>query len=114
MNNSKIAIDNVSLEMDDQVDNKPMLRQRETELVGIIEALEHVSGSNYWKLLQDKVLNGVLESLQHRLRNEKNPTEIYRLQGQIVWAEKYTDLDKLAQVYRNDLQNIRKQLNANN
>lgn len=112
MNNSKIAIENVSLAEDEAVDNKPMLRQRETEITSILEALEHVSGSAYWKTIQDKVLSGVLESLQRRIRSEKNPTEIYRLQGQIVWAEKYSDLNKMSQAYKNELTNIRKKLNG--
>jgi|SRR3990167_1243333 len=114
MNNSKIAIDNISLDMEETLDIKPMLRQKETELTEIIEAIEHISGSDYWKILQNKVLNGVLENLQHRLRSEKNPTEIYRLQGQIVWAEKYTDLDKMTQAYRQELSNVRSKLNENN
>jgi hypothetical protein len=110
MNNSKIAIDNISIDFEEPLDTKPMLRQKETELLEIIEAIEKIGASAYWKLLQDKVFNGVMEALQNRIRSEKNPTEIYRLQGQIVWAEKYSDLSKLAQAYRNELTLNRKRL----
>lgn len=95
-----------------QVDYTPNLRQREQEIIAIVESLRAVKSSQHWRNLQEKVFNGVLESLQSRIRSEKNPTEIYRLQGQIVWAEKYTDLNKLCQAYEVELQNIRKQLNA--
>ena len=103
---------NVSLDEESRVDIKPMLRKRETELNGIIEAIEHISRSNYWKVLQNQVFNGILESLQRRMRNEKETIELFRLQGQIGWAEKYTDFNKLGDAYRNELTNIRKQLNA--
>lgn len=111
MNNSKM-IENVSLEIDMPIDLKPMMRQRETELVEIIEALEHISGSQYWKVLE-KMFNKDFESLQNRLRNEKNPTEIYRLQGKLAETEKF-NLGKELQAYRLELQNIRNKLNANN
>lgn len=112
MNNSKIAIDSISLTDEEELDTTPALRQRETELAQIIEALEHINGSNYWKLLQDKIFQGILDSLQSRLAREKEPIEMYRLQGQIKWAEKYPDLLKLADGYRNELINIRKKLHA--
>lgn len=110
MNNSKL-IENAPL-VEDVVDLKPMLRQRETELAEIIEALESISQSKYWKVLLTKVFNKDLGSLQTRLEDEKNPTEIYRLQGEIKRA-KTLDLQKKLQVYRQDLQNTRKNLNGN-
>ncbi len=112
MNNSQIAMENISLELENNVDIKPTLRAKEQDLVEIIEAIEKVSSSSYWKTLKLKVLDGVLSSLQTRIKNEKNPTEIYRLQGQIIWAEKYCDLEKLAQAYQNELLNLRTKLNA--
>lgn len=112
MNNSKITFESVNLSMQEPPDLSPAMRQKETELLEILDAINHIKASNYWKLLHEKVLTGVLAGLQRRIRSEKNPTEIYRLQGQIVWAEKYTDLDKLAQAYQNELSLVRKQLNG--
>jgi hypothetical protein len=111
MNNSQIAIDNVSLSEEEVLDTKPLLRQRETELIEIIEGLEHISSSRYWKVIE-RVFIKDFNSLQKQLRNEKNPTEIYRLQGRITQAEK-TDLSILLQAARLELQNLRKNLNAN-
>lgn len=109
MNNSQILM--TSLTVTEEVDTAPLLREKERELLQIIEALGSISASDYWKLLEEKVFNGVVDSLQAKLRSEKNPTEIYRLQGQIMWAEKYTDLTKVAQAYKNELTSIRNRLN---
>ena len=110
MNNSKLAIESINLSQEEAVDASPMYRMRETEVLAIIEALENVSSSKYWHLLQEKVFDGVVESLQRRLRNEKDTTEMFRLQGQVVWAEKYSDLKSLIIVYKNELANIRNNL----
>lgn len=108
MNSSKIVIDN----LEEEVNTTPWLRQRQTELLQIIEAIDAIEASNYWKVLEKKVFEGVVESLYRRLRNEKDDKEIYRLQGQIVWSEKYSDLKKLAFVYKQELERIKKQLDG--
>uniref|UniRef100_A0A6M3Y876 Uncharacterized protein n=1 Tax=viral metagenome TaxID=1070528 RepID=A0A6M3Y876_9ZZZZ len=109
MNNSKIIEGNI-LKEEPAVDLKPMLRQRQEETVSIIEALQAVKGSEYWKVLQDKVFQGSLEVLERRIRTEKEPQELYRLQGQLGWAEKFTNLDKLVELYRKELDNIKNQI----
>ena len=110
MNNSKIAIDSFTLREEPEVDTLPMLREQATELAEIIEALDNVTSSNYWKLLQNKVWGGILSNLQSRMNKEKDPTEIYRYQGQIIWAEKYTDIEKLTDVYRKKLVNLKNKI----
>lgn len=112
MNNSKFAIEYNALTEEEAVDQKPMFRQRETDLVEIIEALRHIRASNYWKVLEAKVFTKEFNSLQKQLRNEKNPTEIYRLQGRITQAEKF-DLEKELQAREMELRRIREQINAN-
>lgn len=107
MNNSLLQLDN-----EPEVDIKPQLRVRERECIQIIEAIRRVAASEYWQLLKEKVFDGVSHSLENRLRNEKNPTEMYRLQGQLAWADKYADLEKMTQAYENELTSLRKKLNA--
>ena len=107
MNNSLLQ-----LEVYEEVDIKPQLRVRERELLEIIEAIRKVASSDYWKLLREKVFDGVVGSLHSRLIAEKNPTEMYRLQGQIVWAEKYSDLEKMTQAYENELKSVRSKLHS--
>jgi hypothetical protein len=112
MNISKIAADNAFLELEPERDMTPLLNEQRRDLVEVIGALEAISGSKYWQILQNKVFQGAFEILQRRLRNEKDSQEILRLQGQIVWMEKYIYLDKLLALYRKDLQSVDKKLNA--
>lgn len=111
MNNSKIAIH--SLELEEQIDLTPALNRMETDLIEIVEALEHINESKYWKMLVEKIFNKDLSLLSVQLENEKNPTEIYRLQGEIRRAKKL-DLAKQLQVRKGELQRIKEQKNGNN
>ncbi len=108
MNNSKFVIDN-ALTDEPKVDYSPQLRQREQELVAIIEAIKHIKSSEYWKELQEKVFSKDLEKLTKRLRTERDNVEMFRLQGEVTWAEKYS-LETLETQYRNELINLRNQL----
>lgn len=117
MNNSFIAIENVSLDLDEPKVNLAHLRQKETELVAIIEAITVVSESKEWQLLKEKVFDGVVESLKRRRDTEveKKPLNgpvIHSLNGQLEWAKKYSNFDSLASIYKQELSNIRKMLNA--
>ena len=112
MNNS-IAIEEEKVTMTEPI---PWLRAREGELVKIIEAIGSLSNTREWSTLKSYVFDGVLESLQKRMATEasKMPLdekEIYKLQGQIAWAKKYSDLESLANAFRLELTNVRKQLN---
>lgn len=117
MNNSLIAIENVTLELEPTVDNTARFREKETELVAIIEAIEKVADSREWQILKEKLFDGVTESLkrQRDIEIEKKPLNgpmIHSLNGQLAWAKKYSDFTSLASIYKLELQNIRKQINA--
>lgn len=112
MNNSKLAIESLLITEETSIDVSPHLRQRQQELAEIIAAFDAIVASSYWKVLQNKVFDGVLEALQKRLDAEKDEKEIFRLQGQIAWARKYADLTKMTQTFKDELQRITKQLNA--
>lgn len=118
MNNSKIALDNQEVISDKTFDRKPMLHQKEGELVKIIEAIMRIANSEDWSILQEHIFEGLVEGLERRLSGEAtkaelNQPEIYRLNGQLVWARKFSDFKKLADVYRVELSNVKKQLNTN-
>lgn len=110
MNNSKIAIENVSLTDEEAFDRKPLLRQRETELTAIIEALEAISGSEYWAVLENMLFIPERNKLQRQLGKENNPTVMYRLQGKLEQANK--SIADQIQVHRFELQKVRKQLDG--
>jgi hypothetical protein len=116
MNNS-LMIENVSLELEPPLDNTELFRQKETELVQVIEAIETIANSHEWLVLKEKLFDGVVESLkkQRETEIEKKPLNgpvIHALNGQLAWAKKYSDFGTLANIYRLELQNIRKKLNA--
>ncbi len=111
MNNSKIAIDNVLMDEAEPVDVRPMLRQRETELVEVIEAIEKISSSNYWKVIQSKVFNPEFQKLQAQLINEKETIDLFRTQGKVSWMTNNLDLTKLLSSKRKELISIREKLN---
>ena len=66
MNNSYIIKDNI-LEAPENIDNSPLLRKEEQELLEVIEAIESIRTSNYWKVLEEKVFSRELGILQRLL-----------------------------------------------
>jgi hypothetical protein len=111
MNNSRLALENV-LREDEPVDVSHMLRQRETEIQEILESLVSLHESTTWKVLYNRIFQREIETLQRKLRSEKDTTELFRLQGKAEIVEKYFDIPRLVEMYRNELANIRKQLHA--
>lgn len=115
MNNSRIAIEYLGDEA--EVDLKPTLRAKEAELVRIIEALSTIAGSDEWRSLTELLFTGVVEKLERDLLSEAkkdipNQLQLARLNGQLVWAKKYADLNKLADVFRGEITNIREKLHG--
>ena|SRR3990167_9654475 len=94
---------------DEVIEAQPILRERVTELTEIIEALQHIAGSSYWTVLKQKVFDVDLDKAKHRLAKANDTTEIFRLQGKIEDAEKFS-LESLLVKYRNELETIRKKL----
>ncbi len=114
MNNSKIAIENTLAE-EPEFDNKPLLREMQSQRTRIVQAIDRVKASKDWRMLEDELFEGIVEKLEKLLREEANKrpiddAQIYYLQGQLVWAKKYADLEKLKEVFKVEVQNIKKQL----
>lgn len=117
MNNSKLVIDSVSLREDTEMpfDRLPELREREGEILTIIDSLKIVQSMPAWSSLKEKVFDGLVLTLDKELKNEAkkdNPDslKLNRLAGQLKWAEKYSDLSKLENIFRVELTNVRKML----
>lgn len=115
MNNSKLAIEKVSLTVEEQVDTKPLLREKESELIAILEALQGIQRSKEWSTLKTKVFDKLPVDLSKQIQTEArleipDTLKLNRLAGQLKWAEKYSDLSKLEDIFRLELTNVRKQL----
>ena len=116
MNNSFIPLGNVeTLTPSEPIDRTPWLRQKESELVLLIETLQRVSSSQDWSTLKSSIFDGVVENLEKQLLDEAkqdkpDTLKLASLNGQFIWAKKYADLDSLASAFRVELSGIRKQL----
>lgn len=115
MNNSKLALDSLSSLEESTTDVSPKLREREGELVSIIDALQKVQQSPDWSTLKTKVFDSLPLTLEKELKEEAKKDDpdtlkLNRLAGQLKWAEKYSDLSKLEAIFRVELTRLRTQL----
>lgn len=100
---------------DSVVDISPILREREGELQSILLAIKGVSESKEWAVLKSKVFEGLTTVLSRQIQSEAkkeipDTLKLNRLAGQLLWAEKYSDLNKLEQFFRAELSNVKLKL----
>jgi len=117
MNNAKLVIDFQDEQFEEE--KAPVIRQRQVEVVQIIESLQRIADSEDWRTLNTLVFKGLVETLKERIHVEAtnktiNSDELHRLNGQLTWAKRYSDLYKLIDVYKLELTTLRNKLNANN
>lgn len=98
-------------------DISPKLQAEEARLIKLIEAIQQVQSSKGWSTLKTEVFDNLVNVLEKDLKAEarKELPEIHKLaklNGELKWAERYSDLTKLEQMYRTQLQNVRKQLHG--
>ena len=89
-------------------------KAEEGRLVKIIEAIQVLKDSNEWSTLKTEVFENLANILEKDIKAEArkedpDPKKLNRLSGEMKWAEKYADLDKLENFYRLQLTNVRKQ-----
>lgn len=112
MNNSfKIALDDDTPGVDPEV----LLRERDSRLVRIIEAIDGLIKSYEWRTLKELVFDDVLEGIDSKLKDEALKPEVilpevYRLQGERAWAKRYASLEHMRDKYHRELIGIRKKL----
>lgn len=116
MNNSRLVIE-PTLSDKPKEDVQEKLREREQKLVHIIEAIQALAQSKDWGSLKTEVFDGLTRSLKSRLYDEakkESPDtgKLNRITGQLIWAEKYSDLSKLESQYRVELTRIRQHLHG--
>ena len=115
MNNSKFAIDSVSLELEEPLINLDSFKEREQRLVRVIEALREVQKSKAWSSLKTELLDQLPDNLNKQISQEAkklNPDtqKLNRLSGELKWAEGFSDLKKLEETFKVELQSIRQRL----
>jgi len=107
MNNSKIIYENP--EGEDRVLSSQ--EKYQGKLTQLIEAINAIEKTEEWQKLKKVLLDDIVVSLEKQIKDEVDKKEIslpelYRLQGQLLWAKKYVDLKKLSDVYRQQLEGI--------
>lgn len=114
MNNSNVY------NLEEKEDSRlSFLQEQQGELSLLVEAINRVEASEDWQKLRKLFLNGVVDKLERQLTDEAKKIEvnlpkIYRLQGQIEWAKKYTNLKKISDDKRLEVENLKKQTNEHN
>lgn len=114
MNNSKLTIEQFNLE-NAEPDRTPWLKDREAFLVRHVETLRRVAVSEDWSSLKKMLWDDVVQTLERQQKeeaekNSPDPMTLTRINGQLVWARKYSDLNKLADFFMNELKSVRQQL----
>lgn len=108
MNNSAIP---QTLRDEPEHDVIPQLRQREEELVSIIESIHSIAGSSAWKTLEEYIFKELMDSINTRLQSASGD-ELYRLQGEARWARKYANFSSLSEKYLAELQAIKHKIHG--
>lgn len=117
MNNSKIALEAVTLSQETPFDVIPQLREREQILVRIIEAIRELKQTAAWSTLKSLIFDDLSASLKRDLLTESrkdslDPLKISKIAGQLKWSERFSDLDTFEVRYTTELTGIRKQLHG--
>lgn len=99
----------------DEENLKEVLRVKQDELVKILEAFASLEQSKEWETLKELVFDRSLVSIERQLLNEAsapqvNIEKLYRLQGELSWAKKYSDLSRFMEGLKGQLENIKNQL----
>ena len=108
-------MNNSDIQLEEKEDSRlSFLQEKQGELAQLVEAINRVEANEDWRKLKDLFLNGVVDKLERQLRDEASKVEvslpkIYRLQGQIEWAKKYSDLKKISNQKRLEIENLKKQ-----
>lgn len=114
MNNARLLDDEPELVVDTTVS----LQERKIKLTRMLEAINNLSKDENWHVLKELLFDPAVKILENNLRVESEKFElllpaIYRLQGQLSQARRYSDLYKLAETYKLEINSITKKLNEN-
>lgn len=113
MNLSQVQVD---LQVEEQSpERETNLRAEEARLLKIIEAIQGIQQTKEWSTLKIEVFDNLANVLEKDIRTEAkkddpDPKKLNRISGELKWAEKYSDLQKLENVYKVELQRIRTHL----
>lgn len=93
-------------------DSELQLRDRQRDLIEIIEAIDEVLKTKGWQTLKTLVFDEDVERLERQLLSEAKKTgvdivKIYVLQGELAQSKRRNDLKSYAEMLRKELQGIK-------
>lgn len=99
--------------MDEEV--KAKLRERQSEMMTLIEALVKLDKSKEWGVVKELVFDRSLTSIERQLMNESlapevSTSKIYKLQGEWAWAKQFCDVNRFVENLKKQLENLNKQI----
>lgn len=94
---------------------KVKLRQKQTELANLIEALVKLEESKEWNTVKELVFDKSLVAIERQILNESlakeiNTNKLYKLQGEWAWSKQYSDTPRFISTLKKQLEDINKQL----
>lgn len=96
-------------------ESEQKLRDRQQVLIQIVTSVDEVLKTKAWQTLKELVFDERVESLERQLLTEAKTDEIsnknlYRLQGELIWARRYSDLKSYAEMCAKELLGIKEKL----
>lgn len=101
------------LELTEEV--KVKLREEETRLTKIIEALVSLDKSKEWSTLKELVYDVSVLSVERQILNiclnkEIDLNALYKLQGEWAWAKQHSDTNRFITTLKQQLEGIKNKL----
>ncbi len=108
-------MDSIDVSLEEVPVRSDFLKEREQKLIKIIESLQEVQTTKGWSSLKSKLFDELTVNLERQISVEAkketpNIQKLNRLAGELKWAERFSDIQKLEDTFRVELQNVRKQL----
>ncbi len=96
-------------------ETKVLYREKQTELVTIIEAFASLEKSQEWATLKQYVFDKELQGIENRIKSESllqtiDVSKLYRLQGRRDFARQFCDVNKYVEVLKKQLEEIKTKL----
>ena len=96
-------------------ESEQKIRDRQQVLIESITAIDEVLKTKAWQTLKELVFDSRVESLKRQLLSEAEADEpnlkrMYRLQGELTWARRYSDLKSYAEKLSSELLGIKDNL----
>jgi hypothetical protein len=101
------------LEINDDV--KKILRDRQNELISIIEAFGVLEGSKEWQTIKEFIYDKSLAGIERQILNESlrvkiDENKLYKLQGEWAWSKQFSDTNQFVSTLKKQLEDIKLKL----